>query len=119
MSANQLPRPTGGLTHGMSRDQGEHRCPVCWRDGGPGHHLIPIQNGPGLPTWARPAKPQPTAGARAARPRTCNYWSAREREYCGTTDKVRVFPGGIGPRCPVHDPAVTTAAYKAAAEARR
>ncbi|WP_157251053.1 hypothetical protein [Nonomuraea typhae] len=47
--------------------------------------------------------------------RHCSYWSASTQSYCGTTHKVRLHQG-IGPRCPSHDPALTTAIYRAVTE---
>lgn len=103
MSANQVPRPGGGLTHGMDRDRTRHDCPDCLRNGG--HHVAPVEEA--LPAWAQPAN-QPPAPVR----RLCSYWSARKREYCGDTDKVRLHPG-IGLRCVTHDPDLLNAQYRA------
>jgi hypothetical protein len=86
----------------MSRDPKVHNCPACLRNGG--HHVAPTEEA--LPAWAQPAK-QPDVPAR----RLCSYWSARNHEHCGDTDKVRLHPG-IGLRCPTHDPDLLNATYR-------
>ncbi|AQZ67618.1 unnamed protein product [[Actinomadura] parvosata subsp. kistnae] len=107
MSANQLPRPGGGLTHNMSRDHARHDCPNCLRNGG--HHVKADEEM--LPLWAQPAI-KPIGQTSAPTRWKCSYWSARNHEHCGTTEKIRNHPG-IGPRCPVHDPNTLNIAYRA------
>ncbi|MER7363600.1 hypothetical protein [Nonomuraea wenchangensis] len=107
MSANQILRPNGGLTHGMARNPHDHDCPDCWRHGGPGHDLVPEDDA--LPGWAQPSSParQPMASGRAR----CSYWSARGQAHCGDTEKIRHHPG-IGPRCEAHDPDLLAELYR-------
>jgi hypothetical protein len=107
MSANQLPRPGGGLTHHMARDRSRHDCPDCLRNGG--HHVVTDEEA--IPAWARPAKA--VGHGLAPSRRKCAYWSARAQEHCGATDKIAHI-SGVGPRCPQHDPALTAVQYWAA-----
>lgn len=107
MTANQLPRPGGGLTHGMSRDRSRHDCPDCLRNGG--HHVI--SNEETRPMWAQSAITHTGQATAAPVRRRCSYWSARAQEHCGEIDKLRLFPG-IGHRCVTHDPDLLNARWR-------
>ncbi len=108
MTANQLSRPGGGLTHGMDKDRTRHDCPNCLRNGG--HHVMTDEET--LPMWAPSAITHIGQATAAPSRRRCSYWSARAQEHCGTTEKVRLHPG-VGHRCPTHDPDLLNAQYKA------
>lgn len=106
MTANQIPRAGGGLTHGMARDRSRHDCPDCLRNGG--HHVVHDEET--LPMWAQSAITHVEQATTAPVRRKCSYWSARAQEHCGETDKLRLHPG-VGIRCATHDPDILNAQY--------
>lgn len=117
MSGNQLIHPLQFATPGarLSEDlphrPKQHGCTTCTYWGGVGHtltELLKIAN-----------REQEIADEQPVQPfrRTCGYWSARNRAYCGSTDKVEVH-GAIGSRCVHHHPDVMDAVYRAVVEAK-
>lgn len=114
MSANQLIHPTQHRYPGATLSQDDwpgksrqHGCIKCRYWGGVGHTLSELLS------LARKEQELPDEQPVKPSRRTCGYWSARSQAYCGNSKKVAMF-GGIGARCPQHDPDVTTAAFKAA-----
>ncbi|GAA1749561.1 hypothetical protein [Nonomuraea bangladeshensis] len=105
MSANQIPHfgPKPDDLPGRPR---QHSCPDCAFNGGPGHSNREL-----LKLSRDEFDGNPLASIGQSR-RTCGYWSARSRTYCGSTHQVEAH-GAIGSRCVNHHPALMDAAYKA------
>lgn len=111
MSANQLVHPYQYLNPGVPLSLEDfpgkprpHACARCIYMGGEGHSLRELLS------LARREQEIPDEQPVQPFRRACAYWSARNRERCGSTKQVNVF-GTIGARCAAHDPAATNARY--------